>query len=685
MLLIALLVPVLYVPQMKTNFDVLTDLPTEADSRLGYEAIAEHLGEDKLVQSTGLIDAGGGIDMLAPAQLAKLHDTLVALHESGGIATTTSLITPDGDTTIPDGFRPSATLREMADGFAGDDGGDASDSASFLDDEVRDGLNQALDYVNGVGVAFPDVAAGTAFRDASGGLADALGIVERVRDQSVLSTQLRTLSSSITSPANAAGGDDDSTLMTDYLEELGAAFPEVRTLDAYRDAVRAARSLERDASVDDALALSAAFDRLADNFDDQPDARLSPESLSGTPSAKALKAEAEQVFGDLPDQLGALSSVFATRADDIWIPTTFTGEDGAQVRDAIDAFVSADHSATRFYVTSASDPYSGNAFITIKDARTMLADAAAAFGPAASGHVGGPTAQFADVQDTLAADFQKVGLITVFGILLVLIVLLRAIVAPLYLVATVLISYGSTLGISAFLFQEVLGQPGISPYLPLMVFVLLVALGSDYNIFLMHRVREEAETRPMRDAVRIASGHTGVRHHLGRPDPRGHVRLDGDGLADDPVPGRRRGRDRRPHRHVPRPLDPRPGDHDPGRRLGLVAVRPPVADRRGAAGRVVRRAASRSPPLPPFPSPRRPRPRHPRRGNAPGAGSRSPLASWSSSPCSSPGCSRGPSAAPRATLPRSRPPSSTSTRAAACRRSTARRSSSPSAATSPRR
>ena len=108
--------PVLYVPQMKTNFDVLTDLPTEADSRLGYEAIAEHLGEDKLVQSTGLIDAGGGTDMLAPAQLAKLHATLVALHESGGIATTTSLITPDGDTTIPDGFRPSATLQRWPTG-----------------------------------------------------------------------------------------------------------------------------------------------------------------------------------------------------------------------------------------------------------------------------------------------------------------------------------------------------------------------------------------------------------------------------------------------------------------------------------------------------------------------------------------------------------------------------------------
>ena len=245
-LLVLLLVPVLYVPQMKTNFDVLTDLPTEADSRLGYEAIAEHLGEDKLVQSTGLIDAGGGTDMLAPAQLAKLHDTLVALHESGGIATTTSLITPDGDTTIPDGFRPSATLQEMADGFAGDDGGDASDSASFLDDEVRDGLNESLDYVNGVGVAFPDVAAATAFREASGGLEDALGIVERVRDQSVLATQLRTLSSSITSPANAAGGDDDSTLMTDYLED-SARLPrgEVPLRVPRRRAVRTLARAER--------------------------------------------------------------------------------------------------------------------------------------------------------------------------------------------------------------------------------------------------------------------------------------------------------------------------------------------------------------------------------------------------------------------------------------------------------
>ena len=89
-------------------------------------------------------------------------------------------------------------------------------------------------------------------------------------------------------------------------------------------------------------------------------------------------------------------------------------------------------------------------------------------------------------------------------------ILLRAVVAPLYLVGTVLLSCATALGLSAWFFQSVLGQAGVSFYLPLLVFVLLVALGSDYNIFLMSRVREESEARPIRDGIRIASGRTGA-------------------------------------------------------------------------------------------------------------------------------------------------------------------------------
>ena len=69
--------------------------------------------------------------------------------------------------------------------------------------------------------------------------------------------------------------------------------------------------------------------------------------------------------------------------------------------------------------------------------------------------------------------------------------LLRAVVAPLVLIATVVLSYGAALGIGTFFFENVFGFPGIDPTLPLFAFIFLVALGIDYNIFLMARVREE--------------------------------------------------------------------------------------------------------------------------------------------------------------------------------------------------
>jgi putative drug exporter of the RND superfamily len=512
-LLAALLLPAAFVPQVRTNFDVLTELPADADSRVGYEAISRNLGAGKLTQSTGLVAAGGGVDMLAPATLAKLRDQVLVLQGTPGVGSVTSLVTPDGDGVVPDGFRPSVQLGKIGDDMAGDGGtGQDTDSKSLLDPKVSDGLDSALDYVNGLGVAFPDVAGASAMRAVTGGIEHAQDIVTRVRDHAVLSTQLRTLATSITAPSAAAGsgGDTSSSLMADYVAELSKAYPEVRTLDAFKRASTAATSLAKEASIGAALDLAAAFNDLAVHFDGRPDATLSPRSLANTPSALELKHEAETVFGDLPDQFAALGTVFADRSDDLYVPTTLTGDDGKKIRDAIDAFVSKDRTASRFYVTGSNDPYSGDAFSTVRTAQRVLAAGAPAFGPSASAYLGGPTAQFADVQDTMARDFGQVGVITVLGILIVLVVLLRAVVAPLYLVATVLVSYGSAVGLSAWFFQDVLHQPGISFYLPLMVFVLLVALGSDYNIFLMSRVREESETRTTRDGIRIASGHTGA-------------------------------------------------------------------------------------------------------------------------------------------------------------------------------
>jgi len=106
--------------------------------------------------------------------------------------------------------------------------------------------------------------------------------------------------------------------------------------------------------------------------------------------------------------------------------------------------------------------------------------------------IGGVTATAIDSDAASIRDRTLIIPLVLLVILLILILLLRSIVAPLILVATVVLSFGATMGVSALVFNHILGLPGADPAVPLFGFVFLVALGIDYNIFLMTRVREEA-------------------------------------------------------------------------------------------------------------------------------------------------------------------------------------------------
>ena len=112
--------------------------------------------------------------------------------------------------------------------------------------------------------------------------------------------------------------------------------------------------------------------------------------------------------------------------------------------------------------------------------------------PGADAKVGGGTAINKDVESAAAHDRNLLIPLILGVVLLILGVLLRAIVAPLVLIATVVLSFGTALGLSALFFKHVFGFAGADTSVPLFVFVFLVALGIDYNIFLMTRVREES-------------------------------------------------------------------------------------------------------------------------------------------------------------------------------------------------
>lgn len=110
----------------------------------------------------------------------------------------------------------------------------------------------------------------------------------------------------------------------------------------------------------------------------------------------------------------------------------------------------------------------------------------------AAGLVGGTTATQLDTATTAIADLFKIIPLILVAILLILMLLLRSILAPVLLILTTVLSYGTAMGVSALVFNHIFQFPGADPAVPLFGFVFLVALGVDYNIFLMTRVREES-------------------------------------------------------------------------------------------------------------------------------------------------------------------------------------------------
>ncbi|HET7310111.1 MAG TPA: RND family transporter [Mycobacteriales bacterium] len=121
--------------------------------------------------------------------------------------------------------------------------------------------------------------------------------------------------------------------------------------------------------------------------------------------------------------------------------------------------------------------------------------------------VTGPTAVSDDIHSLADSDLRLIALMTLGAVFLILIVLLRALVAPAYLLASVVLSYGAAMGLTALVWQDLLHKP-VDFTTPLLAFVILVAVGADYNILLMSRVREESQLAT-RAGVARAVGATG--------------------------------------------------------------------------------------------------------------------------------------------------------------------------------
>jgi RND superfamily putative drug exporter len=242
----------------------------------------------------------------------------------------------------------------------------------------------------------------------------------------------------------------------------------------------------------------------------------SPSFTGGITSLTQVSTILEQLPTATPQQSAALLPELKTQLYTLGDALTTLGNefqlngDNSFVQWLKAYYFSTDGKIARINLIMNIDPFSDAASKLVPQIRQEVEEAVEGSGLSnVTYSVGGDAALSADMLQTSNDDFTLVIIVTSLGILLVIIILLRSVIAPLYMVATVLFNYGATLGLTSWILQVIFKFDNLMSMLPIFVFVLLAAVGADYNIFLVSRIREEAETKPIKEAVQSAVAHTG--------------------------------------------------------------------------------------------------------------------------------------------------------------------------------
>jgi RND superfamily putative drug exporter len=196
-------------------------------------------------------------------------------------------------------------------------------------------------------------------------------------------------------------------------------------------------------------------------------------------------------FQDLVDREPGVAEVIGPREQPAGAPPVLVSRDGG---------------AARLAVLFDSDPTGAEAIDRLDALRARLPALLRASGLGAPQvQIGGETAVAHETVDGVLRDLRRIGVVALAVNLLLLMLFLRAVIAPLYLMAASVLGLAASLGITTFFFQDFLGYDDLTYYVPFAAAVLLVALGSDYNVFVAGRIWEEARWLRLREAISVAT------------------------------------------------------------------------------------------------------------------------------------------------------------------------------------
>ncbi|MEV6750990.1 MMPL family transporter [Streptomyces sp. NPDC051214] len=235
---------------------------------------------------------------------------------------------------------------------------------------------------------------------------------------------------------------------------------------------------------------------------------------SSLPKDKESMVALENLQKGFPAGTTDPTFVYLTSTDDGSLPAARTAAFRGQL-DKVEGVgevspprLSKDGGTASFSVVLSDPPASDKALETVKDRLRPVAHEDAPAGTEAL--VGGTTAVYVDINKAVDRDYSVVFPVAALAIMVILGLLLRSLVAPWYLMLSVALGFGATLGATSLLFQQIGSQPGLMFMLPVIMYLFVVALGTDYNILMVSRLREEArEGRTPHDAAGTAVRHSG--------------------------------------------------------------------------------------------------------------------------------------------------------------------------------
>ncbi|OKH84365.1 hypothetical protein EB73_29850 [Mycobacterium sp. SWH-M3] len=527
------------------NYDDRKALPGSVESLQGYDAIAAHFPVNSSLPQYLLVESPH--DLRGPQELADLEQMAHRISQLPDIEAVRGITRPTGE-----------SLEQARLSFqAGEVGSKLDDASSLVSerggdmDKLANGADQIADALGGVRGQLSQAAATVS------GLIDALTTMQQqfggdkalneFDSAAKLVTAMRALGDSLGVTLDDAAGSvqqarpvllalnespicdadascrntriqlqrlvdagDDGTLAS--ISELAKQLKETEgsqtlgsTTDGLRGAFDTAAKALRSAGLDDPSSMRQQLATLQQHADTLADA-----SRQVADGVTLLVTETKKMGGGLGDAsaflLAMRNEATTPSMSGFYVPPQFLATDDFKKAAAL--FFSPDGHTVRYMIQTKLNPFGTEAMDQIdaildvaRDAQpnTTLADAKIS--------MTGYSVSLRDTREYYNADIRFIILVTVAVVFFILVILLRALVAPLYLIASVVISYLSALGIGVLLFQFLLGQE-LHWSVPGLTFIILVAVGADYNLLLISRIREESP-HGLRTAVIRTVGATG--------------------------------------------------------------------------------------------------------------------------------------------------------------------------------